>query len=83
MVGPVSGVESGAARRPGDPVAILAVSTHICAALGWTPQFDDLDTIVAHAQAGAARRDAGASRRTPDHRAELVQVRGGGLPRPR
>ena len=38
-----------AARRPGDPAAIVADAARIRAALGWTPQFDDLDTIVAHA----------------------------------
>jgi UDP-glucose 4-epimerase len=36
-------------RRPGDPAAIVADSTRIRALLGWTPQFDDLETIVAHA----------------------------------
>jgi UDP-glucose 4-epimerase len=40
-----------AERRPGDPVAIVADSTKIQAALGWAPRFDDLDTIVAHALA--------------------------------
>jgi UDP-glucose 4-epimerase len=36
-------------RRPGDPAAIVADSTRIREKLGWTPQFDDLDTIVGHA----------------------------------
>jgi UDP-glucose 4-epimerase len=40
-----------AARRPGDPAAIVADAARIRATLGWTPQFDDLDTIVAHALA--------------------------------
>ncbi|MCL4766487.1 MAG: UDP-glucose 4-epimerase GalE [Hyphomicrobiaceae bacterium] len=38
-------------RRPGDPAAIVAASDRIRAALGWTPRFDDLDTIVAQALA--------------------------------
>jgi UDP-glucose 4-epimerase len=36
-------------RRPGDPAAIVARSDRIRALLGWTPQYDDLDVIVAHA----------------------------------
>jgi UDP-glucose 4-epimerase len=40
-----------AARRPGDPAAIVADAARIRARLGWTPQFDDLDLIVAHALA--------------------------------
>lgn len=38
-------------RRPGDPAAIVADSSKIRAAFGWTPQFDDLTTIVEHALA--------------------------------
>ncbi len=38
-------------RRPGDPAAIVADSAKIQSALGWTPRFDDLDTIVSHALA--------------------------------
>jgi UDP-glucose 4-epimerase len=38
-------------RRPGDPAAIVADSTKIQSVLGWSPRFDDLDTIVAHALA--------------------------------
>jgi UDP-glucose 4-epimerase len=38
-----------APRRPGDPAFIVADSTRIRAQLGWTPRFDDLDTIVGHA----------------------------------
>ena len=38
-------------RRPGDPPAIVASSDKIRAELGWTPQFDDLPTIVKHALA--------------------------------
>lgn len=40
-----------APRRPGDPDALIADNRAIRAALGWTPQHDDLDTIVAHALA--------------------------------
>ena len=36
-------------RRPGDPAAIMADSKRIRALLGWTPQLDDLETIVEHA----------------------------------
>jgi UDP-glucose 4-epimerase len=38
-----------AGRRAGDPAAIVADSGRIRTALGWAPQYDDLDTIVAHA----------------------------------
>jgi len=38
-----------AARRPGDPAAIVADGRRIRTTLGWEPQFDDLDTIVGHA----------------------------------
>ena len=38
-------------RRPGDPAAIVADSAKIRTMLGWLPQFDDIDTIVAHALA--------------------------------
>jgi UDP-glucose 4-epimerase len=40
-----------AERRPGDPAQIVAASERIRATLGWQPQYDDLDTIVAHALA--------------------------------
>jgi UDP-glucose 4-epimerase len=39
------------ARRPGDPAAIVSDAGRIRAQLGWTPQLDDLDTIVGHALA--------------------------------
>ena len=42
---------SHAERRPGDPAAIVADSTKIQTVLGWSPRFDDLDTIVEHALA--------------------------------
>ena len=36
-------------RRPGDAVAIVANVERCRAELGWTPDYDDLDTIVSHA----------------------------------
>ena len=33
-------------RRAGDPPELIAVAKKIRAVLGWSPQFDDLDTIV-------------------------------------
>ena len=50
----VSGVDfevNLAPRRPGDPAAIVAASEKIRATLGWTPEHDDLDRIVAQALA--------------------------------
>ena len=38
-----------APRRPGDPMSIVAGAARIRELLGWTPQFDDLATIVGHA----------------------------------
>jgi len=38
-------------RRPGDPAAIVAASAKIRRELGWTPEHDDLDSIVAQALA--------------------------------
>lgn len=38
-------------RRPGDPAAIVADSAKLRNGLGWTPEFDDLETIVSHALA--------------------------------
>jgi UDP-glucose 4-epimerase len=46
-------------RRPGDPASIVADSTRIRNLLGWTPQYDDLDTIVSHALAWEARLTSG------------------------
>jgi UDP-glucose 4-epimerase len=40
-----------APRRPGDPMSIVAESSRIRALLQWTPEFDNLDTIVRHALA--------------------------------
>ena len=44
------------ARRPGDPASIVASNAKIRAGLGWEPQLDDLDKIVAHALAWEARQ---------------------------
>ena len=38
-------------RRPGDPASLVADVARIRAALDWRPQFDDLNSIVAHALA--------------------------------
>jgi len=40
-----------APRRAGDPAALVADATRLRRELGWTPQYDDLDTIVDHALA--------------------------------
>ena len=45
-------------RRPGDPAAIVAASSKIRSELGWVPEHDDLDTIVAQALAWEKRVDA-------------------------
>lgn len=39
------------ARRAGDPAELVAANERIRTRLGWRPQLDDLDTIVAHALA--------------------------------
>ncbi|ALA19937.1 MULTISPECIES: UDP-glucose 4-epimerase GalE [unclassified Chelatococcus] len=61
----VSGVDfpvNHAPRRAGDPAALVAGAGRIRETLGWKPELDDLDTIVAHALAWernlAARRQA-------------------------
>ena len=33
-------------RRAGDPPELIAVADRVRDVLGWTPKFDDLDTIV-------------------------------------
>jgi UDP-glucose 4-epimerase len=38
-----------AARRPGDIMTMVADTTRIRSTLDWTPQYDNLDTIAAHA----------------------------------
>ncbi len=40
-----------AGRRPGDPAQIVAAADRARLLLQWQPQFDDLETIVAHALA--------------------------------
>lgn len=40
-----------APRRAGDPAAIVSDPTRIKSHFGWTPAYDDLDVIVAHAMA--------------------------------
>jgi UDP-glucose 4-epimerase len=50
----VSGVDfpvALAARREGDPAALVADVTRIRTTLDWTPRFQNLDTIVTHALA--------------------------------
>lgn len=52
VVKQVSGVDFPvkiSARRAGDPAAIVADNQRIKAALGWTPQYDDLRVIVRQA----------------------------------
>ncbi len=44
-----------AARRPGDPAALVADNAAIMAELPWQPRHADLDTIVAHALAWERR----------------------------
>ena len=48
------------ARRPGDPAMIVARADQVRSSLGWKPQYDDLDTIVAHALAWEKRVSASA-----------------------
>jgi UDP-glucose 4-epimerase len=40
-----------APRRPGDPAQIVAACDRARVKLGWSPQYDDLATIIAHALA--------------------------------
>jgi len=42
-------------RRAGDPVALVADVARIRSMLDWRPQYEDLDTIVAHALAWERR----------------------------
>ncbi len=48
-----------AGRRAGDPVNLVADVRRLRATLDWKPQYDDLDTIVAHALAWERRLQAG------------------------
>ncbi|GIL40028.1 UDP-glucose 4-epimerase GalE [Roseiterribacter gracilis] len=43
-------------RRPGDPPTLVADSTRLRRDFGWTPRFEDLDTIVASALAWERKR---------------------------
>jgi UDP-glucose 4-epimerase len=43
------------ARRPGDPATLVANVDRLRSTLSWRPQFQDLDTIVAHALAWERR----------------------------
>lgn len=45
-------------RRAGDPAAIVAGSAKIRSRLGWVPEHDNLDTIVAQALAWESKLDA-------------------------
>jgi UDP-glucose 4-epimerase len=47
-----------APRRPGDIMTMVADTARIRATLDWTPRFDDLDTIAAHALAWEEKRAA-------------------------
>jgi UDP-glucose 4-epimerase len=42
-------------RRPGDPVSLVADVSRIRSTLDWSPQFENLDTIVSHALAWEQR----------------------------
>jgi UDP-glucose 4-epimerase len=54
-----------AGRRAGDPATIVADATRLRTLLGWQPQFDDLDRIVALALAWERKlQDTGAKRPT-------------------
>src|ERR1700744_379016 len=44
-----------APRRPGDIMAMVADTSRIGATLDWSPQYDDLETIVTHALAWEAK----------------------------
>jgi UDP-glucose 4-epimerase len=58
MVKRVSGIDFKveiAPRRPGDPAQIVAACDRARATLAWTPQYDGLATIVAHALAWEQR----------------------------
>ena len=48
-----------APRRAGDPARLVADSRLVRKALGWSPRFEDLETIVAHAWAFEQRLRGG------------------------
>ena len=45
-----------APRRPGDIMTMIADTTRLRSMLDWTPQYDDLETIVAHTLAWEEKR---------------------------
>ena len=45
-------------RRAGDPAALVADASFARAELGWTPRFNDLETILRHALAWETRNDS-------------------------
>ncbi len=47
-----------APRRPGDPATLVAATDRIRATLDWTPRYDNLETIVAHALEWERQLDA-------------------------
>ena len=68
-------VVADAARRPGDPARLVADPALARAALGWTPRFADLDTIIAHAWAWECRHASWGRREIADER-RYVERRG-------
>lgn len=52
---------TAATRREGDPPSLVADASRARAELGWQPQFDRLDTIIAHAWAWECKCFSGAS----------------------
>jgi UDP-glucose 4-epimerase len=58
----VSGVDFPVAevdRRAGDPAALVADNTRIREEMGWAPDYDDLERIVAHALAWERKLGSG------------------------
>ncbi|HZP76239.1 MAG TPA: UDP-glucose 4-epimerase GalE [Pseudolabrys sp.] len=53
-------------RRDGDPMSLVADVRHIRSTLDWTPAYDDLDTIVAHALAWELRLASGDGPKTAE-----------------
>ena len=63
------------ARRAGDPAEVIAANQRIRRELGWTPRFDDLQTIVTHALAWERRIFREAGRIPRPHRFGLAAPR--------
>lgn len=77
MVKRVSGVDFKveiAPRRPGDAAQTVAASERARATLGWTPQYDDLATIIGHALAWEQRLAKNTSWRTLSHSEPISRV---------